>query len=129
MEEFNINFQNSEVCGVDSENDPTTVGLANCTCPYTTSQVPFDAATDCRIINIPVRISHLCPNKEFLLFVTVLDTSGNRIGQICSVFTGNNASCNVDYVQNVRIAIKKPVCSTDNIVVRVTGNYTSICDL
>lgn len=107
----------------------TAVKLENCSCPFTTTDVPFDAATDCRIINVHVVISHLCPNKEFILFVTVKDAAGTRIGQTCSIFVGNNASCNNPFTHNVRLLIKKPICSTDTIYVVATGNYTSICNI
>lgn len=118
----------------EAENTPTpppgtAIKLENCSCPFTTGNVPFDAATDCRIIDIPVVISHLCPNKEFILFVTVTDAAGARIGQTCSIFVGNNASCNNPFTHNVRLLIKKPICSTDTIYVVATGNYTSICNI
>lgn len=107
----------------------TAVKLDNCLCPFTTNNVPFDAATDCRIIDIPVVISHLCPNKEFILFVTVTDAAGARIGQTCSIFVGDNASCSTPFTHNVRLVIKKSICSTDTIYVVATGNYTSICNI
>ena len=105
-----------------------TVGLANCTCPFTTSTVPFDAATTLRIVDIPVRFSHLCPGKEFAFVVTVF--SGNDcIGQAFATTVSRQSSCNIDHVQNVRVVIKKSLCSTDNITVRVFGNYVCSCNI
>lgn len=105
-----------------------TIGLRNCECPQTTNQVPHDAATQCRIIDIPVRISHLCPNKEFVFVVTVF--SGNQcVGQTCATALSNRNSCNEDFVQIVRVVIKKSLCSTDNLTVRVFGNYVCACNI
>lgn len=114
--------------------DPTPPGtaltLANCQCPYTTGSVDFNAATSCRFIDVPVRVLNLCPNKEFILFVNVYDAAGNKIGQICDIFSSPSSNpCTTPYRHNVRLAIKKPVCSTDTIYVVVNGNYTSICDI
>lgn len=108
----------------------TPLRLANCECPYTTGEVPYNSATSCRIIDIPFRITNLCPNKEYLLFVTVTDEAGAKIGQICSIFTkGESTPCTTPSVHRVRLVIKKPVCSTDTIYVTAIGNYTSICDI
>ncbi|MCI6276285.1 MAG: hypothetical protein MR639_06015 [Clostridium sp.] len=107
----------------------TKLQLENCKCPDDVGPVSFDAKTQCRAIRVQVRISNLCPNKEFLLFITVYDDQMNKIGQICDVFTTSSSHvCTSPYNQYVTLLIKKPVCSTDYIWVDVRGNYTSICD-
>lgn len=107
--------------------DPSTsISLpANCGC--TTAPVSFSAATTCRHITIPITISNLCPNKEFLLLVTVFDNNNNPIGQTCSTVTSDRG-CNTPITHNVSLIIKKPACSTDRISVNVEGNYVRICN-
>lgn len=108
----------------------TAIKLTNCKCPNLTDSVEFDVATNCRFITVPVKLINLCPNKDFLLFVTVYDNAKNRIGQICSIVNSPMINpCTTPYTYNVTLAIKKPVCSTDTIYIEVKGNYTSICDI
>lgn len=127
MEEtLNIAIENEEIGVLQQEG--TVVGLGNCTCPFTTSTVPFNAATTCRVIDIPVRFSNLCPNREFVFLVTVF--SGTQaIGQTCATTVSNAASCNIDFTQNVRVLIKRSLCSTDNIRVQIIGNYVQACNI
>lgn len=108
----------------------TPVRLTSCECPQRTTETNHDAATECRVITVPVKIKHLCPGKEYIIFVTVYDfayCSYRKIGQKCSIVLKPRGDCNVDYTQYVTLVIKKPVCSSDCIWVKVEGNYTGIC--
>lgn len=105
-----------------------SVQLRSCECPQTTTRVDLNAATECRLLTIPVRISNLCPNKEFILFVTVCDSNNVKIGQVCRSVTRTGNSCGTTDI-DVTLVIKKPVCSTDTIRVDVKGNYTNICNV
>lgn len=108
----------------------TPLRLISCECPQRTSEVNYDAATECRVITVPVKIKRLCPGKEYIIFVSVYDFANciyRKIGQKCSLVIKPRGDCNIDYTQYVTLVIKKPVCSSDCIWVKVEGNYTGIC--
>lgn len=115
---------------IDGKDLDPSITLESCKCPQEMGSIDFNSATSCRIIKVPVKISNLCPGKEFIIFITVYDVStGEVIGQICKTFTGSNRNCQTTHTEYITLAIKKPLCSNDRIVVNVGGNYVNVCDV
>ncbi|MDU4891882.1 MAG: hypothetical protein E6344_13185 [Clostridium sp.] len=111
---------------IDAENegaiDPP---LVPCLCPQNLGIVPLDAGTPARVVTFTVRVQNLCPNKRFIVVVSVL--SGTTVvGQQCRIVSRTGEVCgNLDVPFTVAIEI--PLCANTNVTVQAFGNYVNCC--
>lgn len=99
--------------------------LTPCLCPQNLGNVPLNAGTPARVVNFTVTVQNLCPNKDFIVVVSVL-AGTTVVGQQCRIVRRTGDVCaNLDVPFTVAIAI--PLCNNTNVTVQAFGNYVNCC--
>ncbi len=117
---------NERCINIDAENegaiDPP---LVPCVCPQNLGNATINAATPARVVNFTVTVQNLCPNKQFIVVVSVL-SGANVVGQQCRIVSRTGETCaNLDVPFTVAIAI--PLCANNDVTVQAFGNYVNCC--
>ncbi|WP_040194517.1 hypothetical protein [Clostridium culturomicium] len=111
---------------IDAENegaiDPP---LVPCLCPQPLGNLNFNAATTARVVTFTVTVQNLCPNKDFIVVVSVL-AGTTVVGQQCRIVSRTGTGCgNLEVPFTVAIAI--PLCASTDVTVQAFGNYVNCC--
>lgn len=112
----NINVQNEGAI------DPP---LIPCLCPQPLGNLNLNAATTARVVTFTVTVQNLCPNKPFIVVVSVL-AGATVVGQQCRVVTRTGDTC-ANLEVPFTVAINIPICATTDVTVQAFGNYVNCC--
>lgn len=99
--------------------------LVPCLCPQNLGNTNLNAGTPARVVNFTVTVQNLCPNKPFIVVVSVL-AGTTVVGQQCRIVTREGTGCGNLEVR-FTVAINVPLCNNTNVTVEAFGNYVNCC--